>query len=231
MWSAPVKAALLAHNPKMKLLDSLGSSEGSGFARKLEGSAGSTSTARFELGPQPGCSPTRARRCPRLGRTRAPGHERAAATRATTTIPVRVAETFPGIDGVGTRSLATWATVEADGTIVLLGRGSVCINTGGEKVYPEEVEEALKLIDEVVDANVVGVPDERWGEAIVAVFELRPGRDRKRRLKSALETTSPATSCQSTGCPSQGARARTARADYRWARENRPGRAEPRRLP
>ena len=63
-----------------------------------------------------------------------------------------------------------YATVEADGTLRLLGRGSVCINTGGEKVYPEEVEEVLKEHD-VRDAVVVGVPDERFGEIIVAWVE------------------------------------------------------------
>jgi 3-oxocholest-4-en-26-oate---CoA ligase len=64
-----------------------------------------------------------------------------------------------------------WATVDADGTARLLGRGSQCINTGGEKVYPEEVEEVLKLHPAVADAAVVGVPDERFGEAIQALVE------------------------------------------------------------
>ena len=64
-----------------------------------------------------------------------------------------------------------WATVDADGTVRLLGRGSQCINTGGEKVYPEEVEEVLKLHPAVADAAVVGVPDERFGEAIRALVE------------------------------------------------------------
>ena len=59
-----------------------------------------------------------------------------------------------------------WAKVAADGTVELLGRGSVSINTGGEKVFPEEVEEAMKLHPAVVDAIVVGVPDDRFGEAI-----------------------------------------------------------------
>ena len=68
-----------------------------------------------------------------------------------------------------------WAEVEADGTLRLYGRGSQCINTGGEKVYPEEVEEALKLHASVLDAAVVGVPDERFGEAITALVELHPG--------------------------------------------------------
>ena len=61
---------------------------------------------------------------------------------------------------------------------ILLGRGSVCINTGGEKVFPEEVEEVLKRHPPVRDAACVGVPDERWGEAITAVVELRNGADR-----------------------------------------------------
>ncbi len=70
-----------------------------------------------------------------------------------------------------------FATVEADGTITLLGRGSVCINTGGEKVYPEEVEGALKSHPTVYDAVVVGVPDERWGEQVTALIQLRSGVD------------------------------------------------------
>ena len=68
-----------------------------------------------------------------------------------------------------------FAKYEADGTITLLGRGSVCINTGGEKVYPEEVEQALKAHPDVFDAVVVGVPDERWGQKVVAVVQAREG--------------------------------------------------------
>jgi acyl-CoA synthetase (AMP-forming)/AMP-acid ligase II len=67
--------------------------------------------------------------------------------------------------------------VAADGTLHLLGRGSVCINTGGEKVFPEEVEEVLKLHPAVQDAVAVGVPDERFGEAVTALVEPVPGRD------------------------------------------------------
>jgi fatty-acyl-CoA synthase len=65
-----------------------------------------------------------------------------------------------------------FATVEADGSITLLVRGSLCINTGGEKVFPEEVEEALKTHPTVADAVVVGVPDDKFGEAITAVVQL-----------------------------------------------------------
>jgi len=67
------------------------------------------------------------------------------------------------------------ATVEEDGTINLLGRGSSCINSGGEKIYPEEVEDTLKSHPSVYDALVVGAPDERWGERVTAVVQARPG--------------------------------------------------------
>ncbi|HMG42164.1 MAG TPA: acyl-CoA synthetase, partial [Acidimicrobiales bacterium] len=66
---------------------------------------------------------------------------------------------------------------EADGTITLLGRGSGCVNTGGEKVFPEEVEGALKAHPAVFDALVVGVPDERWGQKVAAVVQLREGTE------------------------------------------------------
>ena len=66
--------------------------------------------------------------------------------------------------------------MEADGSVTLLGRGSECINTGGEKVYPEEVEEALKVHSAVSDCNVVGVTDDLWGQAVTAVVQLNePG--------------------------------------------------------
>ena len=71
-------------------------------------------------------------------------------------------QTFVTIDGERYSIPGDYATVDADGTVALLGRGSQCINTGGEKVYPEEVEECLKLHPTVADAAVIGVPDERW---------------------------------------------------------------------
>ncbi|MFJ4963258.1 Long-chain-fatty-acid--CoA ligase FadD19 [Streptomyces sp. ADI96-02] len=71
--------------------------------------------------------------------------------------------------------LGDMATVDADGIVTVLGRGSQCINTGGEKVYPEEVEQALKAHPDVYDALVAGVPDERWGNRVAAVLQLREG--------------------------------------------------------
>ena len=89
--------------------------------------------------------------------------------------PDKTAATFPVVDGVRWSVPGDDARLEADGTITLLGRGSVSINTGGEKVYPEEVEAVLKSHPAVFDAVVVGVPDERWGERVVAVVQPRPG--------------------------------------------------------
>ena len=89
--------------------------------------------------------------------------------------PEKTAATFRTVDGVRYSIPGDYATVDADGTIRLLGRGSACINTGGEKVYPEEVELALREHPGVFDCVVVGVPDERFGEMVVALVQVAPG--------------------------------------------------------
>ena len=89
--------------------------------------------------------------------------------------PVKTAETFVTVDGVRWSMPGDFATVEADGTVTLLGRGSQSINSGGEKIYPEEVEAAVKSHPDVYDAVVVGVPDERWGSRVAVVAQPRPG--------------------------------------------------------
>ncbi len=85
------------------------------------------------------------------------------------------AATFVEVGGVRWAIPGDQAVIEGDGTISVLGRGSQCINSGGEKIFPEEVEAALKSHPGVFDATVVGVPDERWGEHVSAVVQLRPG--------------------------------------------------------
>ncbi|MGH9027757.1 MAG: acyl-CoA synthetase [Acidimicrobiia bacterium] len=90
--------------------------------------------------------------------------------------PIKTAETFvTAPDGTRYVIPGDFATVEADGTITLLGRGSVSINSGGEKIFPEEVEAAVKSHPDVYDCTVVGVPDERWGQRIAAVVQPRSG--------------------------------------------------------
>ena len=91
--------------------------------------------------------------------------------------PDKTAETFVEVDGKRWVIPGDYATVDADGTVTVLGRGSVSINTGGEKVYPEEVESVVKAHPAVWDAMVIGTPSERWGEEVTALARLRPGHE------------------------------------------------------
>lgn len=170
-WSAANKARLLAHAPDAVLIDFLNSSEASGMGRSVSGRDRAPTSARFRLGDnafvvddtmrpiEPGSG--------RIGRIAVRGR----VPLGYRNDPQRTAATFPTIDGVRCAVPGDYATVEADGTIVLLGRGSVSINTGGEKVYPDEVEACIKSLEGVRDAVVVGVPDERFGESVAAAVE------------------------------------------------------------
>src|SRR6201997_2107049 len=89
--------------------------------------------------------------------------------------PVKTAEMFTEVNGKRYAVPGDWARVEEDGTITMLGRGNTCVNTGGEKVYPEEVEGALKSHPDVFDSLVIGVPDDRLGQRVAALVQLRPG--------------------------------------------------------
>jgi acyl-CoA synthetase (AMP-forming)/AMP-acid ligase II len=89
--------------------------------------------------------------------------------------PEKTAATFLNIDGKRWSVPGDLATIDEDGLITVFGRGAVCINSGGEKIFPEEVEETLKAHPAVLDAVVVGVPDERWGERVAALVQARPG--------------------------------------------------------
>ena len=90
--------------------------------------------------------------------------------------PVKTAEVFITVDGVRYAMPGDFATVEEDGSVTLLGRGSVVINSGGEKIFPEEVESAVRSHPDIMDAIVVGAPDERWGQTVAAIVQPRPGR-------------------------------------------------------
>lgn len=175
MWSRETKEGLLRHNPRLIMVDSLGSSEAIGMATNTTTSESAGDTAKFDLGPS-------SRVVTDDGRDVVPGSGEVGrvALRGRTPIgyykdEVKSAQTFVTIDGERYSIPGDYATVEADGTVTLLGRGSQCINTGGEKVYPEEVEECLKLHPSVADVAVVGVPDDKWGEAITALVEPHAG--------------------------------------------------------
>ena len=175
IWSATTKAGLLGHNPRLIMIDSLGSSEAIGMANNTTSADGSGENAKFTL-------TAHTKVLTDDGREVVPGSgERGrVALRGRTPVgyykdPEKSASTFVTFDGVRWSIPGDFAEVEADGTVKLLGRGSQCINTGGEKVYPEEVEEALKQHTTVADAAVVGLPDERFGESITALVEAHVG--------------------------------------------------------
>jgi len=90
--------------------------------------------------------------------------------------PKKTAEVFITVDGTRYAMPGDFATVEDDGSVTLLGRGSVVINSGGEKIFPEEVESAVRSHPDIMDAIVVGAPDERWGQTVAAIVQPRPGR-------------------------------------------------------
>jgi acyl-CoA synthetase (AMP-forming)/AMP-acid ligase II len=135
--------------------------------------------------------------------------------------PDKTAETFPVVDGVRMSILGDMGRIDADGSIVLLGRGSVCINTGGEKVFPEEVEAAVKSHPAVMDAVVAGRPHERYGEQVSAVVQLRDG-------VTDIDADEIAEHCRSTIAGYKVprsivvvptiVRSPAGKADYRWAR-------------
>jgi fatty-acyl-CoA synthase len=174
MWSESVKRALIERHP-MIAYDSLGSSEGVGFANAITSTDSKGETAKFGIGPntkvftddglevQPGSGD--------VGHLAVGGNIPLGYYKD----PEKTAETFRVVDGKRYSIPGDYATVELDGTITLLGRGSVSINSGGEKIFPEEVEEAVKHDPEVADVVVVGVPDDRFGEAVTAVVAPAPG--------------------------------------------------------
>jgi fatty-acyl-CoA synthase len=175
MWSTEVKKGLLKHHPGLILADSFGSSEAVGFGMSVMTAQGETRTARFQIGEK-------VKVFTEDGREVKPGSAEPGIVARCGPIPTgyykdpeKTAQTFRVIDGVRYSIPGDWCRVEEDGTLTLLGRGSVCVNTGGEKVYPEEVEEALKEHADVEDAVVVGVPDEKWGQSVTGVVQLRAG--------------------------------------------------------
>jgi fatty-acyl-CoA synthase len=175
MWSEETKQGLLGHHPNMLLVDAFSSSEALGMGSSISSGASASKTAQFTLGPF-------VRVLDPDGNDVVPGSDQPGVLALGGRIPLgyykdeaKTAATFRTIGGARYSVPGDYAEVREDGSIHLLGRGSVVINTGGEKVYPEEVEEAIKTVDGVLDAVAVGIPNDRFGEEIVAAVELSPG--------------------------------------------------------
>ena len=175
MWTSEIKAGLLKHNENLLLSDAFSSSEAIGIGTSLMTKDQTIDVAKFSLGPN----------CKVFSEDLIevkPGTGESGMVAVRGFLPVgyykdqeKTDKTFKIIDGVRYSIPGDWVRVEDDGSLTLLGRGSNCINTAGEKVYPEEVEEALKLHDTVADALVVGVKDAKWGQSITAVVQPNDG--------------------------------------------------------
>lgn len=175
MWSRENKIGLIHHMPQITLRDMFSSSEALGLGLSTMDAQSEIQTAQFTLGID--CAVFA-----EDGRRIEPGSGERGRVAVGGFLPVgyykdeaKSAATFPEIDGRRWSIPGDWAEVAADGTLTLLGRGSQCINTGGEKVFPEEVEEVLKRHPAVRDAAVTGIPDPRFGERIAALVDLTHG--------------------------------------------------------
>jgi 3-oxocholest-4-en-26-oate---CoA ligase len=174
VFSAEAKAGLLRH-ADVDVTDVIVASEGGPYAMSLTRRGTISPTSRFVLAPG-------ARLLDEDGRDVVPGSGQVGVLAAPAPQEVRYSgdpsassATFREHGGVRYSVPGDMATLEADGTLVFRGRGSRVVNTGGEKVRPEEVEEVLLRHPAIADAIVVGVPDERFGQRITAVIAVRPG--------------------------------------------------------
>ncbi len=175
MWSPEIKAGLLRHAPDLMIVDALGSSEGLGYGTSVQTSANAGAATRFVHDPNTlvlddDMKPVRPGERGRIARG-------GLIPRGYWRDEAKSAATFVIVEGKRYSLPGDWAIVEEDGSFTLLGRGSQCINTAGEKVFPEEVEEALKTHPSVDDALVFGVADEKWGQAVTAVVETHAETD------------------------------------------------------
>jgi 3-oxocholest-4-en-26-oate---CoA ligase len=220
--SAALKRELLELLPGVRLLDALGSSESGTQASHASQDPGSAETGRFELSPG-----NLVLRDDLRGPVAAGSSEQGWLARGGA-VPLgyfrdaeKTARTFPEIDGVRYAVPGDRAMVEADGRLRLLGRDSVTINTGGEKVFAEEVEHALKHHPAVYDAVVVGTPHERWGQQVTAVVRLRAGDSPSEEALLAVARAHIA----AYKLPKRFVfvpeirRSPSGKADYRWAKE------------
>lgn len=170
MFSAEVKEGLLRHNPTMTLFDTYGSSEGLSIGSSITSKKSSSQTAAFQMGRQTKLLREDLSEIPAGSQERGLIARSGAIPSGYYKDPEKTARTFPVIGGQRYSVPGDWGMMDEKGNLILLGRGNQCINSGGEKIFPEEVEEALKRHQDVDDALVFGMADERWGQKICAVI-------------------------------------------------------------
>jgi fatty-acyl-CoA synthase len=187
MWSTQMKAALVRLIPQVTLVDILGASEASGFGYAITRRDRSTPTGYFEPGRHTvliDVATDRVLEATEVGEGWLA--RRAPFAQGYFGDPVKTAATYRSIGGVRYAIPGDIAERDRQGRIRLIGRDNMCINTGGEKVYAEEVEEALKRAPAVEDALVIGVPDPLWGKAVAALVRVEPGYD-EAEVRAVLE--------------------------------------------
>jgi len=225
VFSQSLKEHFLEHFPNLMILDSIGSSEtgGGGLIAAKKGE---------EMKGGPTVKPTQGSTVldPDTLIPLPPGTGKIGLVARSGFIPLgyfkdekKSAETFvKGGDGVRYSIPGDSGILEADGSITLLGRGSQCINSGGEKIFPEEVDSAVKTHPDVYDVTVIGVPDERWGSTVCALVQLREGhkaptiesiQDHCRKLIAGYKVPRKLVVVDNV------LRAPSGKPDYRWAKE------------
>mgnify|MGYP001828038001 FL=1 len=220
MWTTELKERLLDRIEQAMLIDVMGSTEGN-MGTQISMKGMTTDTATFTQAPTTKVFTDDDREVQ-------PGSDEVGMVAAGGRVPLgyfkdpeKSARTFRVIDGVRYSFPGDFAKVAADGTLILLGRGSQVINTGGEKVFPEEVEEAVKRVDGVVDCLVVGLPDEKFGQAVTAVVSMTGGsaRDSATIISSVKNDLAGYKAPKSVIFVDQVPRAPNGKADYRRAKE------------
>ncbi len=185
MWSEEVKNGLLKYHD-MQLMDTMGSTEG-GMGSSVSSRDNPPKTAKFSINPGVIIIADD-------GEILEPGSEKIGLIGTSGLVPVgyykdkkKSEETFREVNGIRYSFPGDYAKLEEDGTITLLGRGSNCINSAGEKIYPEEVEESLKRNDEIFDCLVVGVDDKKFGQRVVAIVSTE--KDKNISEDALIEST------------------------------------------
>ena len=218
MWSEEVKNGLLKHHD-MQLMDTMGSTEG-GMGSSISTRDNPPKTAKFSLNPGVIVIADD-------GEILEPGSTKVGLIGTSGLVPVgyykdekKSAETFKEVNGIRYSFPGDYAKLEEDGTITLLGRGSNCINSAGEKIYPEEVEEAIKRNQEVFDCLVVGIEDEKFGQKVVAVVSIEKNNEisEANLVESAREFIAGYKLPKKVIFVEEVQRAPNGKANYKWAK-------------
>mgnify|MGYP000021926875 CR=1 FL=1 len=219
--SPALKEAFLERIPHLMIIDGFGASETGGQGQQVSLPGQKPTTGSFKMNEE-----TLVLRHDLQGPL-SPGSSESGWLARTGHVPLgyfkdaeKTTATFPVIDGVRYAVPGDHATIAADGTITVLGRGSVSINSGGEKIYPEEVEKALKHHPSVYDAVVVGTPHERFGQQVTAVVQARHGEEPtpEELVEFAARHLARYKLPRTILFVDEMVRSPSGKADYRWAR-------------